>query len=841
MPTPEKNQLLNEYRSKRSRDRTPEPFGGTARGGALRFVVQHHAARALHYDFRLELDGVLKSWAVPKGPSPNPADKRLAVRTEDHPLDYADFEGRIPEDNYGAGSVIVWDRGSWRAVGDPVAGLANGKLLFELHGYKLRGRWTLVKTRRGVNDWLLIKERDAYVDDGGTETYPADSILSGRTVTDLQDNVDPVEPLIARIKELGVRSRRPIAVPPKPMLAKAAEPFSKRGWIFEFKYDGYRLAVFRNDADVTLYSRNGHDLSQTFPEIADVARALPFRRFVLDGEAVVHDEQGFPSFSALQTRGRLTRRADVQSACVRHPATLYAFDLLEFDGFDVRRLPLVERKALLRKMLPTTGPLRYSDHIAEHGDQLYGTVINLGLEGMLAKRADSAYRAGRSADWLKMAARRRDDFVVAGYTRPQRGRRGFGALLLGQFAGSRLTYAGRVGSGFSDRQLAEIRAALDAHDPGTPPAGAPAEPEARWIEPVLVCEIEFKEVTADGVLRAPVFVRLRDDKAPQECLRPQRYAELAEPELEDASLDSRPPISLTNLDKVFWPSQGYTKGDLIQYYRTVAHHLLPYLSDRPVVLTRLPDGIEGKSFFQKDAPDYVPDWLRTERIWSESAKREISYFVINDDDSLVYVANMGSIPLHIWSSRISTLERPDWCVLDLDPKDAPFHHVLTIARAIHSLGKEIDMPLFVKTSGSTGMHILIPLGARYTYDQSRSLGELLATLIVHQLPDIATVVRAPGKRAGKVYIDYLQNRHGQTIAAPFCVRPLPGAPVSMPVQWREVNSQLTNPRFTIKTAVRRVARWHGDPMREVLVSRIDLAEVLSSIEGLLGRQRKGAR
>ncbi|MDH3281721.1 MAG: DNA ligase D, partial [Gammaproteobacteria bacterium] len=519
---------------------------------------------------------------------------------------------------------------------------------------------------------------------------------------------------------------------------------------------------------------------------------------------------------------------------------LYAFDLIEFDGFDLRRVALVERKALLKEMLPSTGPLRYSDHITEHGEQLYRTVVDLGLEGMIAKRADSGYRGGRSSDWLKIAVRRRDDFVVAGYTLPKRGRRGFGALLLGQFAGPQLIYAGRVGSGFSDRQLTDIREALDVRGAGPAPTGEPGERDARWIEPTLVCEVEFKEVTADGVLRAPVFVRLRDDKAPQECIHKQHGSHLAEPEIPAELQDDKPAVRLTNLNKVFWPADGYTKGDLADYYRSVAKYLLPYLHDRPVVLTRFPDGIEGKSFFQKDAPDYVPGWLRTEQIWSESTQREIAYFVLNDEESLMYVVNMGSIPIHVWSSRIVSLEKPDWCVLDLDPKQAPFKHVLTIARAVHALCEKIGVPQFIKTSGSTGMHVLIPLGARYTHEQSRNLGELLARLIAQRLPNIATVVRNPGERGGKVYIDYLQNRHGQTIAAPFSVRPLSGAPVSMPVHWREVNAQLSNQRFTINNAGRRLARWRGDPMREVLGQDIDLAKVLSSIDRLLSRERAHA-
>ncbi len=832
MSSNEKNQLLTEYRSKRSQDHTPEPFGGIAPGGALRFVVQHHRARALHYDFRLELDGVLKSWAVPKGPSPDSSDKRLAVRTEDHPLDYADFEGHIPPDNYGAGSVIVWDRGHWTPLSDPHAGFRDGKLLFELHGYKLRGKWTLVKTRRGHKDWLLIKERDAYVDAGGTEGYPADSILSGLTVDQLQRHVDTSAPLIARIAELGIGGRSPVPLPPKLALAKSAAPFSRPGWVFEFKYDGYRLGVVKDRSEVTLYSRNGHDLAGTFPEIVDVVRALPFRRFIIDGEAVVHDAQGLPSFQVLQSRGRLTRNEDVCRACIAHPATLYAFDLIDFDGFDLRPAPLVERKALLKQMLPSTGPLRYSDHIDEHGERLFQTAAELGVEGVVAKRGDSIYRGGRSGDWLKITTQRRDDFVVVGFTTPSGSRKAFGALLLAQWDGSQWSYCGRVGSGFRQRQLEEIRALLDALEPGAAPHGAPEEPTARWVSPELVCEVRYKNITADGVLRAPIFARLRHDKEPRDCVRVHPRAALDEPTVDPQ--EDHISVHFTNTDKLFWPREGYTKADLISYYRSVAKYLLPYLYNRPVVLTRYPDGIEGKSFFQKDAPDYVPEWLRTEKVWSETAQREISYFVLNDEESLMYVANMASIPIHLWSSRIVSLERPDWCILDLDPKQAPFENVIVLARLIHDLCEAIEIPSFVKTSGSTGLHVLIPMGARYTHEQSRNLGELLARLVTEERPQMATIARDPRRRGDKVYIDFLQNRHGQTIAAPFSVRPLPGAPVSMPVKWSEVNRRLNNERFTIKNAARRMKRLGEDPLRGVLGNGIDLEHVLVNIERLLG-------
>ncbi|MFQ5937534.1 MAG: DNA polymerase ligase N-terminal domain-containing protein, partial [Acidiferrobacterales bacterium] len=393
---------LSTYREKRSADRTPEPFGRASSKGGRLFVVQHHAARTLHYDLRLEMEGVLRSWAVPKGPSPNPADKRLAVHVEDHPLEYADFEGRIPEGNYGAGASIVWDRGLWKPLADPTEGLAKGKLLFELKGHKLRGKWTLIKTKRGPKDWLLIKERDSWATDDGTDAYPPDSVLSGLTVQALKEGVDPAKSILKKLKQLGAIKKRVAAKKTKVMLAQSGEPFSRAGWLFEIKYDGYRLLAVRESDEVVLYSRAGNNLTGTFPEIANAVRALPFVHVIVDGEAVVHDDHGIPSFSLLQKRGRLLRRQDIQRAAVKLPATLYAFDLLAFDDYDLRQLPLTKRKLLLKELLPSIGPIRYSDHLEKHGTTMYEHVRQLGLEGVIAKKADSPYRAGRSSQWVKI-------------------------------------------------------------------------------------------------------------------------------------------------------------------------------------------------------------------------------------------------------------------------------------------------------------------------------------------------------------------------------------------------------------------------------------------------------
>jgi bifunctional non-homologous end joining protein LigD len=850
---------LAPYRAKRSLEGTPEPAGSHAptpweeRGGL--FVVHKHAARRLHFDLRLEMDGVLRSWAVPKGPSYNMADKRLAVLVEDHPLEYGDFEGLIPEGNYGAGAVIVWDRGRWVPIEDPVAGLAKGKLLFELRGLKLHGLWALVKLKKSDKEWLLIKERDAYASASGP-LPPEESVLSGLTVEDLKAGRTPADGIRAELERLGAPKREVRGETTPFMLAESRDrPFSDPGWLFELKLDGYRLLAARSSAPPRLFSRNGNDLASSFPEVSRAVGALPLSQFLLDGEVVALDESGRPSFQRLQQRAKLSRALDIRRAAVENPVTFFAFDLLAAEDFDLRSLPLTTRKELLRKLLPPAGLIRFLDYFQGDGEVLYQQVRKLGLEGIVAKRADSTYRAGRSSSWIKVRTRRSDDFVVVGFTAPKGARAGFGALFLAQYVGSDLIYSGRAGSGFTGAQLAEVRATLDEIRRPDPPCGGPIPKEKgiTWTEPRLVCEVEYTEWTEEGLLRQPVFLRFRDDKRPEECVGSGEAGKRGSGEVggaeelgEVVTLSPSAPlrvgsakgpkpdaeprtVNFTNLQKVFWPDEGYTKGDLIEYYRSVGPWILPYLADRPVVLTRYPDGVNGKSFFQKDAPGFVPDWIRTERMWSEQAKREIDYFICDDEAGLLYLANLGTIPLHVWASRTSSIDRPDWCVLDLDPKDAPFSDVVRVAQTSHALCEEIGLPNFVKTSGSSGLHVLIPLGGQFRYDETRSLSELLARVIVAELPDITTLTRQVSRRGGKVYIDYLQNGAGRLLVAPFSVRPLPGAPVSMPLRWSEVNSKLDIRSYTIENAVTRMKKLKRDPLREVLTTTPDLGGVLERL------------
>jgi bifunctional non-homologous end joining protein LigD len=877
------DESLAAYRAKRSPDRTTEPFGPVSPVLGRLFVVHKHAARQLHFDLRLEMDGVLRSWAVPKGPSYDMNDKRLAVKVEDHPLEYGDFEGIIPKGNYGAGGVIVWDRGEWVPLEDWREGLEKGKLLFELKGYKLHGKWTLVKIKKSERDWLLIKERDGYVRSPGDQ-FPEESVLSGLTVEEVKAGVTPETRLRYAVEQAGGVKRPVDPLSLQPMLAEPAEhAFTRDGWLFELKLDGYRLIASKSRGEALLRTRNGNDYTEVFPEIARAIRALPVDSCILDGEVVVLDPQGIPRFSMLQQRGRLQSPLDVKRAAVELPATYYAFDLLALDDFDLRSLPLTRRKELLAGAIPKLGPVRFLDHIEREGEAFLKQVAALGLEGIIAKKADAPYRAGRTDQWLKIKKEREGDFVIVGFTAPKGSRAHLGALQLGDYVDGTLVYAGRVGTGFDEQMLDTLGRELAPLVCESAPCRGPViggvitddVPEAKtttWVEGELVCQVRFREWTPDGLLRHATFQRMRTDKAPRDCVRqlPVEDLEMQVPRFArdrrgaapedmggggvarvdgDIGRDDREgpgvetveqsplrksiqkTFTFSNLKKVYWPGERYTKGDLVDYYRAIAPWMLPYLRSRPVVMTRYPDGIDGKMFYQKDAPEFAPEWIRTVKIWSEDTQREIRYFVCDDEESLLYIANLGSIPLHIWASRVGSLEQPDWCVIDLDPKEAPFRDVIRTAQVLHRLCETIGLANYVKTTGKTGLHILLPLGRQCTYAQSRTLGELLARVVLEELGDIATIVRHVTKRGDKVYIDYLQNRHGQTIVAPFSVRPLPGATVSMPLLWSEVDETLDPRAFTIRNAADRLERLQVDPCAAVLDQKPDLHEVLQRLAG----------
>ncbi len=624
----------------------------------------------------------------------------------------------------------------------------------------------------------------------------------------------------------------------RPMKPETAErPFNRKGWVFELKYDGFRMIAAGGAGEARLFYKSGHDATRIFPELARAVASLPFSSVILDGEAVVLDEQGKPHFQRLQRRGLRTRLADVQHAAAASPATFFVFDLLGFEDFDLRPLPLHARREILRRVLPPGGDwIRLSDEIPERGEDLYAAVAGMGLEGIVAKRADSPYRAGYSADWLKVRVDRSSDFAVVGYEGASGLRRLHLAVRDDGGLGD-LVYAGTVGTGFNREDEKEIRARLAPLRRADPPVPVGEIRGAVWVEPELVVEVRYKEWTEGGNLRHPVFLRIRDDKTAAECFRPGEERE------DEESLEARPapaapvaaprettektPVAFTNLGKIFWPEEGYTKGDLVEYYRAVAPWMLPLLRDRPLILDRYPDGIHGKSFFQKNAPEKSAGRLRALKLRSEGSDREIDYILCDDAEGLLYLVNLGAIPFHVWSSRVESIDRPDWCILDLDPKTAPFAHVVRIALAIRELCEEIGITPYIKTSGGSGLHVLLPMGGLLAHEPVRQLAELLAGVIVRRLPEIATTARSIPARRGRVYVDALQNGRGKLLAAPYCARPRPGATVSTPLDWREVTPKLDLGAFNLKTVPERLRKRKSDPLLPVLEEQPDLERVLA--------------
>ncbi|HKQ19347.1 MAG TPA: DNA ligase D [Candidatus Eisenbacteria bacterium] len=862
---------LDVYRRKRDPGRTTEPFGGGTPGRGTqapaplqstgaRFVVQQHWARNMHFDLRLELEGVLKSWAVPKGPSVRAEEKRLAVHVEDHPLEYANFEGVIPAGNYGAGSVIVWDRGTYGSFKpeDIREQYARGKLELELFGHKLGGRWTLVRMSKSEKEWLLLKKVDSAASDQDVLERAPRSVISGLTVQEMRDVPGWQAALRAHVASLKAPRADLRADKVHHMLATPAEtPFSRPGWVFEIKYDGVRVIAERRGEEVRMLGRSGEDITARYPEIAAGLQGLVAERFVVDGEIVAYDASGRPSFGRLQKRMLLSKPRDIAAAMARVPVRAVFFDCLALEGHDLRRLGLLERKDCLNRILPPAGIVQTSDHVEEHGEAFFEAANEMKIEGILAKRADSTYVGKRSADWVKIKCQRRQEFVIGGYAEPRGSGRHFGALHVGVYEGGQLRHVTRVGSGFDgamqDRLWKELQPLRRADSPfGTT---GPKGRENHWVEPRLVCEVRFTEWTSDGGLRHPIFLGLRTDRKPEEVRREleEERTDMVEGEsagpANPAGSSSAPPVEppaaeeprevrLSNLRKVFWPDEGYTKGDLIAYYDTVAPLMLRYLRDRPSVLTRYPDGIKGKSFFQKDAPVFIPGWMRTESVYSKDSDREIQFFVIDDAESLRYVANLGTIPIHMWSARSGSLERPDWLVIDLDPKGAPFAHVVQVARSLHRILDELELPSHVKTSGATGLHILIPLGRRYTHEECKTFARVLASLTLEANPEISTMARPLHARGGKVYIDWGQNGHGVTIVAPYSLRPIPGAPASCPLKWSEVNARLDPARFNMRTLPKRFEKM-DDPLAGILGEGVDMGVAIGAIEEMMKRKTHG--
>src|SRR5499433_178000 len=900
---------LDEYRRKRKFDRTPEPsgdeppvevkpkptrkriLGGPETSGeedarwkasvrarpASRehgdtFVVQKHAARRLHYDFRLEMGGVLKSWAVPKGPSLNPDDKRLAVETEDHPLDYGGFEGKIPEGNYGAGTVMVWDRGTFSPIGDVEAltQIERGEIKFHLNGEKLRGSFVLVKLKHGEkkNEWLMIKHKDVEVDPAWDIDAHDGSALTGRTIEEIADEVPPHrEPCPLGAQELD--GARKSAMPGKVgfMLASTVErPFSDPSWLFEIKWDGVRTLARLEDGALKLISRNGIDVTKQYPELAELPKIVSARQAILDGEIVALDEKGYSGFARLQQRMHV--RAPAPTLVAQVPVTYYLFDLLYSDGYDLRHVPLLQRKEFLRMLLHAGSHVRFSDHQMEKGKDLYDLAGVNGLEGIIGKRADSLYSEGRSNSWVKIKQTTTIDAVIGGWTEPRSPGLRFGALLLGLYEGKQLRFVGHVGSGFEGKLQESIGKMLQERE--IPVCTFEKVPDANepehWVKPELVARVKYSEWTPDRRLRHPVFLGLRNDARPQDLTwkseveaakagappLPARSPNVVSaPEVVGKVLTEKARIEnelfkgaaesavveidgkrmrWSNLNKVYWAESGYTKRHLLAYYYRMADYILPFLRNRALVLRRYPDGIKGQSFFQKDVREGIPDWLETVAISSEEKGEDIHYVVANDLASLLFLTSLGCIDHNPWSSRIDDIEHPDYFFFDLDPSDeTEFSVVLTIARALHKKLEEIGVTPFLKTSGATGFHLYIPVEPVYTYAQLRTFAEVVARMVSAEHPNLVTHERMVAKRPkGRVLIDVHQNATGKPLAAPYVVRAFPRAPVSAPVSVRELKPNLVAEKFNIKTMPARVEE-KGDLWTDFWSNRLKLEDVMDEL------------
>ena len=831
---------LEEYRRKRRFDLTPEPSGKDVQATSENtFVVQKHAARRLHYDFRLAINGTLKSWAVPKGPSLNSADKRLAVETEDHPLDYGGFEGKIPEGSYGAGTVMVWDRGTFTVEGtlDARKQLEREEIKFNLNGEKLRGSFVLVKLRHSEkgNEWLMMKHKDAAEDSAWNIEEHDGSVLTGRTLEEIKEELPPKRKA-SPIRAAELQGARKCSMPSRvePMLATLTDrPFSDPNWLFEIKWDGVRaLARIENDA-LTLRSRTGVDMDKRYPELASLPDALAARQAILDGEIVALDTRGHSDFELLQERMHV--RAPSESLLSRVPVVYFVFDLLYCDGYDLRETPLLDRKQLLYRLLRTSEQFRYSDHQLEHGKELFGLAEQNGLEGIVAKRADSPYVGDRSPYWVKLKITKTVDAVVGGWSAPRSAALPFGSLLLGLYQGKKLRFIGHVGSGFDAKKLKEVTSKLkELAAPACPFDTVPETNERpSWVSPVLVARVKFSGWTQEHSLRHPVFLALREDARPLDCQWENEAAPAADPtavrapEFVGRVLNTKAQIEaelfkggsetvtielngkrlrLSNLNKVYFPDSGYTKRNLLAYYYRMADFVLPFLADRPLVLRRYPDGIKGQAFFQKDLREGIPEWFTTMPLDSEKRGEEIHYATANDRASLLFLTGLGCIDHNPWSSRYADLEHPDYFFFDLDPSEGTdFSVVVTIARVLHEKLEELRLASFLKTSGATGIHLYIPVEPVYTYEQLRTFAEIVARTVTAEHSNLVTNERSVARRpAGRVLIDVQQNALGRPLAAPYAVRAFPQAPVSAPLLPRELRPGLRPASLNIKTVFARL-------------------------------------
>jgi bifunctional non-homologous end joining protein LigD len=896
---------LEKYVAKRDFTKTAEPKSGKSKDdGKLMFVIQKHDATRLHYDFRLEMESVLKSWAVPKGPSLDPKEKRLAMMVEDHPFDYRNFEGIIPKGEYGGGTVIVWDEGTYEPI-ESIKGkkaqekhllqqLKSGSLKIKLHGKKLEGEFALVKTQgMGENAWLLIKHKDEFASTKDI-TKLDKSVLSGKTietmaknskkvwkggheqaiekagqadkkeeVTPIEDESEATEVDAKTLLKQAPKSAIPTGI--KPMLATLVdEPFDDPDWQYEVKWDGYRAMAFVNKGEVELLSRNNKSFNDKFYPIYDLLKEWKINA-VIDGEILVLNEKGTSDFGDLQNW-----RSEADGELV-----YYAFDLLWFEGKNLMELPLFQRQAILKEVIPTDDDrIRVSKVFRASGIDFFHAAERMNLEGIIAKNIHSTYSPNlRSKEWLKIKVHKRQEVIIGGYTRNEDTTKEFSSLLLGVNEKGGLRYVGKVGTGFTAKAQKEMMAKFkpliiekspfgEIPDVNKPSRFRPNPPKAKatWLKPELVCEVAFAEVTSDGVFRHPSFQGMREDKKASEVVLETETAttELIEPEEvkkdDTHSKAIKPPkgkerktllnpkdetqvrnicghdLKFTNLSKVYWPEDKVTKRDMFNYYYQVADFILPYLKDRPMSLNRFPGGIHAQSFYQKNVKDKAPEWAKTFP-YTTSDGEEKEYLVGADEATLLWMASLGCIEMNPWFSRVQSPDNPDYCVIDLDPDKNTFEQVIEAALVVRKVLDAINVPSFCKTSGSTGMHIYIPLGAKYTYDQSQMFARIVVNIVHKQIPDFTSLERMIANRKGKMYLDFLQNRPGATIAGPYSLRPKVGATVSMPLHWNEVKPGLTMQDFTIFNAVERL-KVEGDLFKGVLGKGIDLEKTIKKAQSV---------
>ncbi|HXH29282.1 MAG TPA: DNA ligase D [Bacteriovoracaceae bacterium] len=787
--------LLKDYNRKRDFTKTKEPSGKAQKkkGTKLIFVVQEHHASRLHYDFRLELDGVLKSWAVPKGPSLDPADKRLAVQTEDHPIEYAKFKGSIPKGEYGGGEIFIWDSGTWESVDeDPRAALEKGRLEFEVKGKKLHGKFILVRTHfKGGEDkknWLLIKRHE------DSEKAPVSKKVGTKKST-----------VKKKADELGLDKWPGFIAPQLPRLVTAV-PNEDQVWIHEMKYDGYRMQAQVKDSLARYYTRNSLDWSNTFPHLINALNELPVTSAIFDGEVVALDEEGRSNFQKLQN--------SIKSKNVEH-LRYYVFDIMYLNGKDLREFPLLERKKILKAVLEDADPLLlYSDHFVEQGGEFFQASCKYNLEGIISKLADAPYTSGRNDFWVKTKCTSRQEFVIAGWTDPKGGRTGIGALLLGLFEDGELRYAGKVGTGFNQLSLREIKKTLTPLKSEESPfnKNSPRERGIHWVKPIKVCEVSFSNFTDEGILRTPVFQGMREDK-PAEDIHMEKAKKITKKVSKKLPVKSVRTIS--SPDKVLFKAEKKTKKDVAEFYTAIAKVMLPYLADRPLSLVRCPNGSEGSCFFQKHIIGNVPDSFNTFLVKEE--KGQGIYVTIDSLEGLIELVQINAFEIHAWNSHKDTYMKPDQIVMDFDPgPGVAWKTIVESGFELKELLEDLGLKSFVKLTGGKGLHVHIPIAPVYSWDQVKSFSQTLAMELVNRRPELYTANMAKKLRNKKIFVDYLRNGYGATAVVPYSLRARPTSAIALPLEWSELRKVKGPQDFTMDKARKKILNRKVDPWKGML-------------------------